>query len=168
MGIVTLAILCLSVVSLFSFSVNAQQADSWPMFHGNLAHTGYLNAAGHSTNQTLWVFKTSGHVWSSPAVVNGVVYFGSFDHNVYAVNAKDGTKIWSFSTGGDIYSSPAVVSGVAYFGSYDDNVYAVGQNAGTTGTSSSSGIPNVIYYGIVIVVLIVVIAVAVVVLRKRH
>ena len=45
-GIVTLAILCLSVVSLFSFTVNAQQADSWPMFHGDVAHTGYSNTQG--------------------------------------------------------------------------------------------------------------------------
>ena len=99
-GAVTIVILCLSVVSLFSFTVNAQQADSWPMFHYNLAHTGYSTSTGPNTNQTLWVFNTNGKVWSSPAVVNGVVYFGSFDHNVYAVNAKDGTKIWNFSTGG--------------------------------------------------------------------
>ena len=42
-GAVILVILCLSVVSLFSFTVNAQQADSWPMFHGDVAHTGYSN-----------------------------------------------------------------------------------------------------------------------------
>ena len=98
-AIVILAILCLSVVSLFSFTVNAQQADSWPMFHGDVAHTGYSNGSGPSTNQTLWVFKTNGEVWSSPAVVNGIVYFGSFDQNLYAINAKTGTEIWSYPYG---------------------------------------------------------------------
>jgi eukaryotic-like serine/threonine-protein kinase len=29
-------------------------------------------------------------VFSSPAVVNGVVYVGSDDHNVYALNATTG------------------------------------------------------------------------------
>ena len=129
-GILTLAILCLSVVSLFSITVNAQQTDSWPMFHGNLAHTGYLTGTGPSANQTLWVFKTGGRVWSSPAVVNGVVYFGSFDRNVYAVNAKDGTEIWNFSTGGGIYSSPAVADNIVYVGSNDHNIYALNAQPG--------------------------------------
>ena len=44
-----------------------------------------LNQSGPSTNQTLWVFKTGGNIYSSPAVVNGVAYFGSYDGNVYAV-----------------------------------------------------------------------------------
>jgi eukaryotic-like serine/threonine-protein kinase len=82
-------------------SVNAQQAsaESWPMFHYDLAHTGYSTNTGHSSNQTLWIFKTDGEVWTSPAVVKGVVYFGSFDQKFYALNAEDGSKIWNFSTG---------------------------------------------------------------------
>ena len=96
---ITLAILCLSIVLSLSFTVNAQQAESWPMFHRDLSHTGYSTATGPSTNQTLWTFKTQNKVWSSPAVVDGVVYFGSFDKNVYAVKASDGAKIWNYSTG---------------------------------------------------------------------
>ena len=65
---------------------------SWPMFHYDLAHTGYSTNTGPSSNQTLWVFKTNGNVWSSPAVVNGVVYFGSFDKNCLCLNAKDGSS----------------------------------------------------------------------------
>ena len=121
---IILAILCLSVVLSLSFTVNAQQSESWPMFHKDLAHTGYSNAAGPSTNQTLWVFNTNGWVLSSPAVVNGVVYFTSSDkgyfhtsnNNIYAVNAKDGTKIWNFTVGAKIYTSPAVADGMVFFG----------------------------------------------------
>jgi len=32
---------------------------------------------------------------SSPAVVNGVVYVGSADENVYALNASTGAELWS-------------------------------------------------------------------------
>jgi outer membrane protein assembly factor BamB len=63
------------------------------MFHGDVAHTGYSSGSGPSTNQTLWVFKTNGKIWSSPAVANGIVYIASFDRNVYAINAATGTKI---------------------------------------------------------------------------
>src|SRR5208283_4418335 len=113
-AIVTLVILCLSVVSLFSFTVNAQQADSWPMFHSDLAHTGYSTESGPSANQTLWVFKTNSEVWSSPAVVNGIVYVASFDQNLYAINAKTGSKMWSYPLGNLCFSSPAVAHGLVY------------------------------------------------------
>ena len=36
---------------------------------------------------------------SSPAVANGVVYVGSDDGNVYALNASTGAKLWSYATG---------------------------------------------------------------------
>ncbi len=128
-GAVTLAILCLSVISLFSFTVNAQQSDSWPMFHGDVAHTGYSNTTGPSTNQTLWVFKTSGKIWSSPAVANGIVYIASLDGNVYAINAKTGVEIWSYSIGSQTFSSPAVANNLVYIGSDDHTIYAL--NAAT-------------------------------------
>jgi len=65
-------------------------------------------------------------VLSSPAVANGVVYVGSFDNNVYALNAKTGAKLWSYTTGSYVWSSPVVVNGTVYVGSYDGNVYAFG------------------------------------------
>jgi uncharacterized repeat protein (TIGR01451 family) len=50
--------------------------------------------------------------------VNGVVYIGSFDHNVYALNASTGAKLWSYDieggSGFGAVSSPAVVDGVLY------------------------------------------------------
>jgi glucose dehydrogenase len=68
---------------------------------------------------------------SSPAVANGVVYVGSDDHNVYALNANTGAQLWSYSTGGNVDSSPAVANGVVYVGSDDHNVYALNARTGT-------------------------------------
>jgi uncharacterized repeat protein (TIGR01451 family) len=67
---------------------------------------------------------------TSPAVVKGVIYFGSHDNNVYALNASTGTLLWSFTTGGPVYSSPAVVNGVVYVGSCDSKVYALNASTG--------------------------------------
>jgi outer membrane protein assembly factor BamB len=39
-------------------------------------------------------------------VVNGVVYVGSFDDNVYALNAGTGAELWSFTTGGYMIPRP--------------------------------------------------------------
>lgn len=38
------------------------------------------------TGNKKWSYATGGRVRSSPAVVDGVVYVGSQDHNVYALD----------------------------------------------------------------------------------
>jgi outer membrane protein assembly factor BamB len=81
-------------------------------------------------------------VYSSPAVANGIVYVGSDDQSVYALNASTGAELWSYATSGAVRAfgsrnfvngSPALASGVLYFGSGDGNVYALG--AGSSGGS---------------------------------
>jgi serine/threonine-protein kinase len=67
-------------------------------------------------------------VSGSPAVANGVVYVGSYDQNVYALNAKTGSKLWSYATGNLVESSPAVANGMVFVGSDDHTVYAFGLN----------------------------------------
>ena len=93
---------------------------------------------------------------SSPAVANGVVYIGSDDNNVYALNANTGALLWSYTTGGAVTSSPAVANGVVYVGSDDNKVYALNASTGallwsyTTGgaVESSPAVANgVVYVG---------------------
>ncbi|GAC1436399.1 MAG: hypothetical protein NVS4B12_16030 [Ktedonobacteraceae bacterium] len=60
----------------------------------------------------------------SPAVANGVVYVGSGNHKLYAIDANKGTMLWSFTTGDAVFSSPAVANGVVYVSSWDDKLYA--------------------------------------------
>jgi outer membrane protein assembly factor BamB len=67
---------------------------------------------------------------SSPAVVNGIVYFGSGDGNVYAVDASSGVLQWKFATGDVVHASPAVASGTVYVGSFDGNLYALDAASG--------------------------------------
>ena len=51
----------------------------------------------------------AGVVENSPAVVGGVVYFGSTAGTVFALNASTGGRICSFNTGQAILASPVVV-----------------------------------------------------------
>ena len=63
-----------------------------------------------------WKFKTGSSVYSSPAVIDGVVYFGSYDKHLYAVDIKTGEEKWKFKTGDSIYLSiPAISEAVLYF-----------------------------------------------------
>ncbi len=54
-----------------------------------------------------------------------MVYFGSDDSYLYAVDIKTGQEKWKFKTGAVVFSSPAISDGVVYFGSYDSYLYAV-------------------------------------------
>src|SRR5207248_1805767 len=75
---------------------------------------------------------------SSPAVVNGVVYIGSLDGKLYAVDAASGARLWTATTGRAITSSPTVAgNGFAYAGSTDDKLYAFSA-AGSTGCSGTA------------------------------
>ena len=137
-------------------------ADSpWPMFHGNVGHTG-LSPYDTSTNAGMlkWKFQTGGMVDSSPAVgSDGTIYFGSFGiggQHLYALNS-DGSLRWKFDTGAGIWSSPAVGSdGTIYFGSDDHYFYALNPDGGLkwkfrTGSmvvsSPAIGSDGTIYFG---------------------
>ena len=67
----------------------------------------------------MWNHTVGGEVVSSPAIADGLVYVGSYDGKVYALNSMTGGYIWSYATGGMVVSSPAISNHVVYVGSYD-------------------------------------------------
>ncbi len=87
-----------------------------------------------------WSYQTGDQIsYSCPAVANGVVYVGSLDNNVYALDAATGVKLWSYTTGGQVYSAPAVANGVVYVGSNDNNMYALNAKTGVKLWSYATG-----------------------------
>ena len=101
----------------------------WPMERGNRAGTARVQidlvpggtAAAKvkgwrfEAGRHVWGYQPGISVWSSPAlgVVAGrpLVLVGSYDRNLYALDAVSGEKRWSFTTGGGIYSAPALWGG---------------------------------------------------------
>jgi len=79
---------------------------------------------------SLWRFRCEDEVRSSPAVHNGVVYVGAYDHNLYAINAKNGEFLWKYATEGGIGSSPCVAGGHVFVGSSDRLLYAINADTG--------------------------------------
>jgi outer membrane protein assembly factor BamB len=101
---------------------------------------------------------------SSPAVANGLVYFGSGDGNVYAVDAASGALKWKFTTGDVVHASPAIAGGLVLVGSWDTNFYALDAATGAerwrfktgedetthnqTGIQSSAAVAEgIVYFG---------------------
>lgn len=80
----------------------------------------YVYAFDTRDGSQLWRSKKiSDVILAAPTVASGVIYFGSRNDNVYALNAGNGTEIWHHNTGGAVFASPQVADGVVYAGMSD-------------------------------------------------
>ena len=133
-------------------------ADDWPAFRLDPAHSAWDGAGDIAATPKLqWQFDTGGIVESSPAVVDGVVYAGSFAQALFAIDAATGKKKWDFPVGGLLRASPAVVAGTVYFGADDNKFYAVDAVTGAENWSFDLGpggeqsspavVDDVVYFG---------------------
>ena len=106
-----------------------------------------------------WKLSTNGVIFSSPAIdENGVIYVGSNDNNLTAVNSNGSIK-WTFPTGNWVDSSPALSHDgtEVYVGSWDNKLYAISTTDGSevwsyetnsyVTSSPAVGINGRIYFG---------------------
>ena len=119
-----------AILSTLIFSACSEQQQNAPpaegMYRANPQRTGhYITKGVQGSGELAWKFKTGGEVHSSPAVANGMAYFGSDDEHIYALDAYNGQERWKVKTGGMVRSSPAVKDGVVYVGSGDFILYAL-------------------------------------------
>lgn len=115
-------ILVACLIALCSRALSSDTAS----FRADARHTGvYASELGLRSPHVKWKFHTNGYVISSPAVVGDLVYVGSTDGNLYAVDRLTGALRWKFATRGRVSSSPAVSNGFVYFCSYDGYFYAL-------------------------------------------
>ncbi len=82
---------------------------------------------------------------SSPAVSDGLVFFGAGDGGVYAVDAATGVLQWSFRTGNVVHASPAVAGGLVFVGSWDSRVYALEARTGAVKWKFQAGVDPAIH-----------------------
>ena len=84
-----------------------------------------------------WVFETDGAIGaSSPTVVHDVVFVGSTDGHVYAIDAPAGSERWRYDVGSHIADSPSVV---------DDSLYVVDSEGTLHCHVAETGEPNWTY-----------------------
>ena len=102
------------VLALLLLAVTTALAQS--TFHGNVERTGAYEEPGPTRfGGVKWAFKAGGAIVTSPAVADGVVYIGSLDGHLYAVEQDTGKEKWNFKSSRPIASSPAVDGGTLYF-----------------------------------------------------
>jgi len=129
-----------------------QQASAfadWPMFRGDLAHSGVspetgINTTNASTLTAGWTASVASVSYSSPAVVDleplgkPVVFVGGLG-TFAAYPASGGAPLWTFPVNKMVNASPAVLNGVVYFASTDGTIYAVDAATGALRCSYATG-----------------------------
>ncbi|MBI4722391.1 MAG: PQQ-binding-like beta-propeller repeat protein [Candidatus Stahlbacteria bacterium] len=110
-----------------------------------------------------WIFPTVGEVHSSPVLsASGVVFIGSEDSTLYAINSTTGVQVWKYDLPKKVQSSPALshdeatvyvatsefaVSGKLYAINAATGGFNWEFNANTSDASPSVGPDNTIYIG---------------------
>jgi outer membrane protein assembly factor BamB len=102
-----------------------------PCDHGDRSRPGFVVALGASDGRQLWRYRGPASE-STVLVHDGTLYFGSWDHHLYALSiGRGGPRLrWRFQAGGELNSSPAYADNTIYIGSDDDSVYAVDAHTG--------------------------------------
>ncbi|HEY7974420.1 MAG TPA: serine/threonine-protein kinase, partial [Ktedonobacterales bacterium] len=83
-----------------------------------------------SVTAPLWSFETEEEIRATPCIGPDLVYIGSYDNNLYALDKATGALRWKFPTDGGICSRPILWRDLVIFGSEDFNVYALNAQSG--------------------------------------
>lgn len=77
-----------------------------------------------------WAFKTNSPIFASPIVSKNLVYFGSIDSTLYAVDIDSGEEQWHFKTKGQIRSSVSINNEKLFLNGGDGFLYTLVKSTG--------------------------------------
>lgn len=98
-----------------------------------IARSSELHAVNVDSAEIEWTFEpdTEGSMAdSNPAVSDGVVFVGTREHQVHAIDVESGAEVWTVDTESDVEVSPAVADGLVYIGD-TERVIAIDIDDGT-------------------------------------
>lgn len=107
---------------------------SWNSYHADAQNRGYNPETSSPVTEFSreWQFETQNRVIeSAPVFADGVLYIGSTDRSLYAINAENGSEVWSFDVS-DAIREPLVVSDeVVIVVNRDGDIFGVGRADGS-------------------------------------
>lgn len=77
-----------------------------------------------------WRYRTQEEVRSTPVVDGNLLYVGSYDGRLYALDVMRGERIWHYTTEGGICGTPVLWQNLVIFGSEDFTVHALERRTG--------------------------------------
>jgi outer membrane protein assembly factor BamB len=109
---------------LFSTGAASLFASDWLIFRGNPGQTGIAQCVLPEKLELLWEFKAKDGIENAVAVAKGVVYVGSYDQNLYALDLHTGKEKWRYKAG-PFKAPPGVHDGCVYIGDLDGLFHCV-------------------------------------------
>ena len=73
----------------------------------------------------------------------GLLFVGTHDGRLLALDSASGARRWEFAAGGSILAAPALAGGRVFFGSFDHHVYALDAKSGKILWKKDTGAPVV-------------------------
>ena len=111
--------------------ITPPRAEDWHTFMYDLGFSGMSPDQNLAPPlELLWKFKTGGPLYASPVTANGILYIGSTDGKLYALDAKRWGIKWVFDAGDAIRYSAAVLGDRVYFSARNNKVYALDAKTG--------------------------------------
>jgi outer membrane protein assembly factor BamB len=83
--------------------------------------------------EVLWTYRTGGELYGAPALGAQMVFVGSKDGTLYALDRMTGALIWRFDTGSKLFDQPKLAGGHVFFGAENGMVYALDEASGRPG-----------------------------------
>jgi polyvinyl alcohol dehydrogenase (cytochrome) len=119
----------------------------WPFYGADIADTrlapnGDISSANVNQLQPAWTVTVGGPISGTPVIADGVVYIGSYDGTLDALDLASGSSVWRYDTGAQVQEpnlhiplgitgSAAVANGVVYTGDATATVHAIDVATGT-------------------------------------
>ena len=94
------------------------------------AVTGAYKRDTEGAAKALWKFECEDEVRGSPLYNDGYLYIGSYDNNIYALQATTGEFTWKYATDGGVVSRPAFYEGNIFLGSEDKRLHCISARSG--------------------------------------
>jgi eukaryotic-like serine/threonine-protein kinase len=101
---------------------------------GNLSQSTFSlpkSSVETSNIKPIWHFECEDEIRGTPLYNNGSIYIGSYDNNLYALDATNGAFKWKYATDGGIPGHPAVYEGTLFVGSEDSRLHAISTRSGS-------------------------------------
>jgi outer membrane protein assembly factor BamB/tRNA A-37 threonylcarbamoyl transferase component Bud32 len=84
-----------------------------------------------NTIQPIWTYSCADEIRGTAAYERKVVYIGSYDKHLHALNAETGELIWKYQTDGGIVSRPTIMEDSVFIGSEDHRLHVVSVRQGS-------------------------------------
>ena len=94
--------------------MSSAQADEWPMEGHDLGRTGFSEGGPGAVLERAWASVLNSPITTAPVVADNLVFLGTSDGMVHALDIGSGEERWLFRTDSSRLTSPAIANGTAF------------------------------------------------------